>query len=180
MAVLGAVLGPLAETVHQRAGVWILQQAPTLPWWIGAIYFVALLLAGAGFYWWERRLGFALELSRKAVAVEVGLLVGLFLAPVLLRHYELWFALAASAFVAVRLGWFRARGDVQVAMAVMVANLAIESILVGASLYRYADAQWLALPLWLGPLWAGLGLSLRRLFYTGLVRTARNRYQPND
>ncbi len=69
-----------------------------------------------------------------------------------------------------RLALFRAPADLAVAGAIVAADLAIESALVAAGLFTYANAEFAPLPIWLAPLWAGLGLSLRRLLGAATAR----------
>jgi hypothetical protein len=161
-AIVGGVLGLGAESVHQRAGVWELSTEPHIPVWIVGVYAPCLFAAGLLSMRFER--AYRLEVSGRRLAVEVGLFIAGFLAPVALHTTE-WGLLAASlAYVAVRLLWGRERGDVAFALFVVAVDLTVEGVLVGASLYRYPNAHMFPLPLWLGPLWAGLAFSLRRFF----------------
>jgi hypothetical protein len=98
------------------------------------------------------------------VVVEAILFAVLFLLPPLLHHREPLLAMLATGYVVVRLVFFRARGDAMVAAVVVAADVTVELCLVRASFYRYANAAFLPVPLWLLPLWAGLALSLRRFF----------------
>ena len=164
LALVGAFLGFGAETIHQRAGVWILPDKAAQPWWIVGVYFVALLSAGVAFSWYERRIQPALSVSRSSLAVEVALFLALFLSPPFLHSHEITLTVAASSYLALRLVFFRRRGDLAVVIGVICLNLAVELALVSANLYAYSTAQWLPVPLWLAPLWGGLGLGLRRFF----------------
>jgi hypothetical protein len=170
LAAAGAVLGTLAETVHHRAGVWTLPDGGALPAWIALAYFAGLLAAFEGLRRFERRQARALVPAPRAVALEALLFVALFLAPPLLHPHERLLTALAIAYLAARLVWFRAPGDVAVALAVAAADAALERALIGGGLFRYAHASLGPLPLWLVPLWAGLGLGLRRL---ALAATAR-------
>ena len=164
LALVGASLGFGAETIHQRAGVWVLPDGAAQPWWIVGVYFVALLGAGAAFGWYEGRLQSTLSLTRTIVVAEVALFVTLFLWPPLLHNHEITLTIVASSYLLFRLLVFRHRGDLTVVVAVVCLNLALELTLIAANLYDYTTAQWLPVPLWLAPLWGGLGLGLRRLF----------------
>jgi hypothetical protein len=159
VAAIGAGLGFCAETVHRAAGVWTLPGGGAMPAWVAIVYF-------AGLYGAVTVLGRipARRPSGRAVALEALLAVALFLAPPLAHAHELFLAAAATAFVAVRLVGFRAPGDVAVALGLAGADLIIEGTLVAAGLYHYENAAFGPLPLWLPALWAGLALSLRRLF----------------
>lgn len=164
LAMAGSLLGFLAEAVHQQAGVWVPARGAGLPLWIIAVYLVGLMVTGVAFLVLERRLPPRI-LTRKVLMLEVLLLGALFLLPPLLHSRELLLLVVATAYLLARLLLFRWPGDLLVAAFAMALDLIIEGTLVSFSLYSYANAQWLPLPLWLAPLWAGLGLGLRRIFY---------------
>lgn len=172
VAALGGPLGLLAETVHQRAGVWSLQAGPALPWWIAVVYGLALAAAGLFFTALERGGGERLVVSPGVLAAEVLLLALLFLAPVALRDHELTLTGLALVYVGARLLCFRAPGDLLAAAMPALFDVALEAGLVSAAIYRYPTSRF-ALPLWLLPLWAGLSLSLRRLLVVALGRPGR-------
>ena len=172
VSAVGAGLGFAIEGLHQRAGVWVSASGPdaALPWWIAGAYFAALVLAGWGFAWIGDRPGAALpDRPRWTLAVEMVTLAALFAAPIGLHRYELGFALAMTGLLVGRLARWWAPGDLAVAAVAIALDLAVESCLVAAALYHYANTSWLPLPLWLAPLWGCIGLSLRRV----LQRTTR-------
>jgi len=164
LALVGSLLGFLAESIHQRAGVWTPAQGSGLPLWITAVYLVGLGLAGFAFSLLERRLPPRI-LTQKTLMLEVMLLGALFLLPPLLHCRELLLLLVATAYLLARLLLIRWPGDLLVAAFAIALDLIIEGTLVSFSLYSYANAQWLPLPLWLAPLWGCLGLGLRRIFF---------------
>ena len=51
---------------------------------------------------------------------------------------------------------------------VVVVDTVVEGTLVALGWFRYVEAAYAPLPLWLAPLWAGLGLSLRRIIRAAL------------
>ena len=163
-AAAGAILGFGAENLHLAAGVWALPRGAGLPWWIVAVYFFGLLGAGFAFAGIERRAGAQLVVSRRRLVAEMGLFASLFLAPVLLHTHELLLTAVVTGYLALRLALFREPGDLCVVMLVVVIDVLVEGALVSGSFYRYPRAEWMALPLWLAPLWGGLGLGLRRFF----------------
>jgi len=162
VAAAGAVLGFLAESVHRRAGVWVLTGGGSLPLWIGPVYFAGLLGAVLALARFERRRPGAL--GRPNLVFEAALLVALFLAPPLLHQHELRLAGLALAVLVARQPEARAPGDVTVALLVAAADLGIEGALVAADLFRYRNASLGPFPLWLAPLWAAMAPSLRRIF----------------
>lgn len=164
LACLGAFLGFGAETIHQRAGVWVLPEGAGQPWWIVIVYFFGILAAGFAFSWYERQPTRALCVPRAHLLVEILLFFALFLCPPLLHTHELVLTGVSACFLTVRLAFFRRPGDLAVVIGIISLNLAVELALVSAELYAYSTAQWLPVPLWLAPLWGGLGLGLRRFY----------------
>ncbi|HEY3445938.1 MAG TPA: hypothetical protein VGK67_06205 [Myxococcales bacterium] len=161
LAAIGAVAGTLAEGLHLRTGVWALSDAGAFPWWIAAVYFFGFL----GFGLALRRFGPPLEVRPGRLGLELAAFAALLLAPSAMPEQELAMTALATGWVALRLVAFRAPGDVPLALGAAAANLAIEWPLVAlVGLYRYPSAHFLAVPLWLFPFWAGLGLGLRRFF----------------
>lgn len=167
-AAAGAILGFGAENLHLAAGVWALPRGAGLPWWIVAVYFFGLLGAGFAFARIERRTGAQLLVSRRRLVMEVGLFVSLFLAPVLLHTHELILTAVVTGYLGIRLALFREPGDLVVAAFAIGVDLLVEGVLVSGSFYRYPGAEWTTLPLWLAPLWGGLGIGLRRFFRVAL------------
>lgn len=163
IAAAGALLGYVVEHLHRSAGVWSMPGDQALPPWILAAYFAGLLLVALLGRDVERRLGSPLVVTRTGAAVESGLLAAWFLAPPLLHRHELGLAATAFGALALRLALARAPGDAAFAAGVAALDLVAERSMVGAGLYRYTNAAHGALPLWLAPLWAGMGLSIRRL-----------------
>jgi hypothetical protein len=158
LAIAGGLLGYLAETVHRAAGVWVLPEGAGLPLWIIPVYAVALYGAGLGFARVDRNLG------KVHPVVEALLLGALFGLPPLLHTHEILLTAVATATLFGRLAVHRRPGDLGVVVAVIAADLVVEGALVATGFFRYANAAYAPLPLWLAPLWGGLGLSLRRLF----------------
>jgi len=95
---------------------------------------------------------------------EVIALMLLFSAPPLLHSQELALAVAAASYLGAWLLFWRAPGDLLVAVSIALVDLMIEGVLVGFGLFQYANSSYLPLPIWLPFLWGGLGLGLRRLF----------------
>lgn len=169
IAIVGGGLGWLGETVHARAGVWLRPPAVGSAW-IWAVYAAALFVAGLGLATLERRLAHPLRpLSRGGVVGEIAALLALYAAPPLLHEHELVLTALATVYLAGRLAIRRAAGDVLVVLTVIALDLAIEGLLLRASLYTYAHASLAGVPIWLAPLWGGLGLSLRRVFALALA-----------
>jgi len=106
--------------------------------------------------------------SRRALAFEITLFLLLFFAPIVLHRFEIGLAVLVTGILALRLVRFRVPGDVQVAILALTIDLVAESTLVGFGMYRYPEAHWLPLPLWLAPFWGALGLGLRRFFVVAL------------
>lgn len=100
----------------------------------------------------------------RAALANAALVVAGFLLPPLLHAHELILTLVAVAVLAARLAVDRAPGDALVLAAVVISDLLIEGGLIAAGFFRYAHASLGPFPLWLAPLWGGLGLALRRLF----------------
>jgi hypothetical protein len=148
----GGVLGYFAESVHRRAGVWTLPNDGPMPLWVALVYALGIALLSEGFRRFPR--------VRARLAIEVPLLVVLFLLPPLLFRHPLVLTAIAGVYVTIRLLVARAPGDLTLALAVAAADLALEYGLVSAGLYRYWGAT---IPLWLAPLWAAMALSLRRV-----------------
>jgi hypothetical protein len=163
LAAGGAVLGFVAEILHRRAGVWVLDTGGAMPAWVGLVYFLGLLGAALALRAFERGHPGALPLGPDRLLVEAALLAAAFVAPIALHRHELALLTLTLVYLAVRLGLARAPGDVAVALAVAAADTVVEGGLVSAGLYHYPHASLGPLPLWLPPLWAGLGLGLRRL-----------------
>jgi hypothetical protein len=69
-----------------------------------------------------------------------------------------------SLLLLTRLVFFRQPGDVLVAFAVIGLDLAVEWPLSGAAAFAYSHARFGSLPLWLAPMWGGIGLAIRRFF----------------
>jgi hypothetical protein len=161
LAAIGALCGFLAETVHRRAGVWTLPGGGGMPLWVAAVYFGGLLGAALASRRFEAARG--LRVGPRALAVEAALACGWFLLPPLLHRHEELLATLATAGVAARLLFLGRRGDLAVIAFVVVVDTAVEGTLVTLGWFRYAEAAYAPLPLWLAPLWAGLGLSLRRI-----------------
>ena len=153
LAAVGAAVGTLAEMAHQHASVWVLPAAAQVPWWIAVVYFFGLAAAGYIFFGVERRLGFVLERSAGALAIEAALLLSWFLAPVILHPHEVLFTLLALGYLSLRLLVWRAPGDIAIVLIAVVLDLAIELSLIAAGLFHYSNARWFAVPLWLAPLW---------------------------
>ncbi len=173
-AAAGAVLGFGAEKLHLAAGVWALPRGAGLPWWIAAVYFFGLLGAGLAFAGIERRAGARLLVSRRRLVGEIALFASLFLAPVLLHTHELVLTAVVTVYLGFRLALFREPGDLGVAAFAVGVDLLVEGALVSRSLYTYPNAGWTALPLWLAPLWGGLGLGLRRFFRVAMGEDSAN------
>ena len=161
LAAIGALAGFLAETVHRRAGVWTLPGGGGMPLWVAAVYFAGLLLAIEASRRFEATRG--LRVGPRALAVETGLAAGWFLLPPLLHRHELPLAALALVAIAARLLAFGRRGDLAVVAFVVLVDTAVEGTLVALGWFRYTNAAYAPLPLWLAPLWAGLGMSLRRI-----------------
>lgn len=168
VALIGAVLGYVAETIHKSAGVWVLPDDAGLPVWISVVYFFGIIGAGFAFVWFERRQKVFTPFSTSTLMVEGGLFAALYLAPPLLHNHEVVLTIVASAYLLVRLGFFREKGDIAVAVFAMAADFVLEFALAAAAPFDYSNAQWMPLPLWLAPLWGGLGLGLRRFFVATL------------
>ena len=63
------------------------------------------------------------------------------------------------------------RADLATVIAAMALDAAVEALLIHCfSLYHYANASLFGLPLWLFPLWGGIGLGLRRMLSLSSVR----------
>jgi hypothetical protein len=163
-AAVGALIGWLAESVHRRAGVWSLPGGGPMPAWVALAYFVGLLGASEALCRFEQRHPGALALGPTRVGAEALGVVVLFLAPPLLHDSEQLLLGLAVAWLAARLVWLRAPGDLAVALGVAGADVVFESALTAARLFRYQHASLGPLPSWLFPLWGGLALGLRRLF----------------
>ncbi|MBI2061038.1 MAG: DUF2878 family protein [Nitrospirae bacterium] len=164
LAAIGGAIGFVAESVHLRARVWTLPEGAPLPVWIAAVYFAGILGANAGFGALERRISQPMLPTGREVGLETTILLTLFAAPAILHAREVALAVVVAAYLAARLVFCRRLGDLMVAAGFMVGDAAIELGLVHLSLFRYTYAAFTPLPLWLAPLWGGLGLSLRRLF----------------
>jgi hypothetical protein len=163
-AVAGGVVGYGAEMVHQWAGVWVLAGSQSIPWWIFLVYAVGLYGAGGVVFLSERRLGFPLAWSVRGLGLEAVIVVAFFGLAAALYPWELVLFGMAAAFLAVRMVWFRRRGDPWIMVFVMALDYGVESILAAIGLFTYQQASYLNLPIWLIPFWGTLGLSLRRLF----------------
>jgi hypothetical protein len=164
-----SVAGVVGEMLHLQAGVWVPMRAIGSFWWIFPVYFVGLILAGRFFLEVERRVRQKPALSRSALAIEVCCFLALFWMPPLLHTHELVLTVIAVAYLALRLLLFRKAGDLVVAAFSVVADLTIESSLVVLGVYHYPNSEWVAVPLWLGPLWGGLGLGIRRFLLATAV-----------
>lgn len=160
----GGLAGFGAEMVHRWAGVWLLAGSPSIPWWIFLVYAMGLYGAGWVFFWAERRFGFPVPWSLRGLVLEGAIVVAFFLLAAELYRWELLLFGLAAAFLAVRMVWFRRRGDGWIMLFVMALDYGVESILVAMGLFFYQQASYLNLPVWLLPFWGTLGLSLRRLF----------------
>lgn len=164
VAALGAVLGAAIEVAHRRAGVWVLADAAKVPWWIAPVYFAGLLAAVMELRALEARSATPLRPGKREVLVEALAAAVLVAAPVFLHRHEVLLSALTAGWLAARLVFRRHPGDLAVAATVAAADAGIESALIYGSLFHYANAAWMPLPLWLSPLWAALALSLRRLF----------------
>ncbi|MHB8878525.1 MAG: hypothetical protein ACYC8T_32915 [Myxococcaceae bacterium] len=163
-AAIGAALGFAVESVHQWAGVWVLPDGAAVPWWIAPLYFAGLLAVGAGLRALEAKAAVPLRPTRREVIVEALLAGVLVAAPVFLHRQEALLAALAVGWLAARLALRRHPWDLAVAAAVAAIDAGVELALIHGSLFHYATAAWMPVPLWLAPLWASLALSLRRLF----------------
>lgn len=162
LALVGALLGYLMEGVHQRAGVWEAATGDRLPLWIIPVYFVGLLVVTAFLGVVERRTRRRI-LAWQGLALEAALLLVLAAAPPLMQAQELLLAAGCLGYLMVRMALARWPGDLLVVAVFITLDLLVEWILVSQGLYSYSVAQYLPLPLWLAPLWGGIGLGLRRL-----------------
>lgn len=171
---VGACLGFAMEYVHMRAGVWVPPPGRTLPAWILGVYFAGLFGAGVLLRRVEIRYADVLRPKNGTVAIEAVVLVLLFFSPPLLCGREVAFAAVLLAYVSVRLLAHRQPGDVWVAGLVSVIDAGCELALVASGGYSYRVAGWFPLPLWLAPLWAGIGLGLRRVYAFALHPMPRN------
>ena len=178
-AALGAVIGPCAELIHWRAGVWVLHGSAPGFWWIPGVYFLALIGAGLLFHRIEKLSGPCPPRTRGGLIAEVVALTALFLAPPVLHTHEIVLAFLAMSYLATRLTLHRARGDLLTAVLVACIDLFIEAVLVRAGMFRYTHTMFCPLPVWLALLWGGLGLGLRRLFDTAL-HSDRSAGPPQD
>lgn len=169
----GGLAGYGAEMVHQWAGVWVLAGSQSVPWWIFLVYAVGFYGAGWVFFVADRRFGFPLPWSLRGLALEAGIVVAFFGLAAALYRWELLLFGAAAAFLVVRLGWLRQRGDLWIMLFVMALDYGVESILAAVGLFHYQQASYLNLPIWLVPFWGTLGLSLRRLFQVTRAPAAR-------
>jgi len=168
VALVGAAVGYCAENIHKAAGVWVLPEGAGLPVWISVVYFFAIIGTGFAFVWFERRVKVFTPFSVRTLFIEGGLFAALYLAPPLLHSHEVGLTVVASAYLLVRLIFCRAKGDLAVAVFVLSADYVLEFALAAASLFEYSNAQCMPLPLWLAPLWGGLGIGLRRFFVATL------------
>jgi Protein of unknown function (DUF2878) len=159
-ACIGSVLGFGAESVHQYAGVWELLGTERIPLWIAGVYAPCLFVAGLASMRFEKHRDLTVTSTR--LAAEAGLFAAGFLAPVALHAHEWSLVAVCVAYLAGRWLWFREEGDWQVMLFVVAVDLVVEGGLVAADFYRYPNAHYAPLPLWLAPLWAGLAFSLRR------------------
>ncbi len=158
---------------HQHASVWVLPARARVPWWIAVVYFCGLTVAGAIFFRVEHRLGFVLDRSAAALGIEATLLLLWFLAPVILHPHEVLFTLLTLGYLSLRLFLWRAPGDIAIVLIAVGLDLVIELSLIAAGLFHYSNARWLPVPLWLAPLWGGMALGLRRVFFVALSPTER-------
>ena len=109
--------------------------------------------------------GFEKTCANWLVAWDVGVALVLFAAPIFLHTHEVWFAWITWGYLLARLALVRSRASVVVALAAAMLDGVVELLLIqGLHLYTYANASLLELPLWLAPLWGGIGLGLWRGF----------------
>lgn len=160
----GAVGGGLAEYVHMHAEVWSLPYGQEFPLWIVWVYFCALLGLGLLFarfaHVWR-----VPGVSRRTLLMELAALNFLAALPPLLHHYEVALAGLVALYLVLRFWLFEARGDLGFVLGIALADLVLELCLtLGAGLYDYRHSLAGPCPLWLPLLWAGMALSLRRLY----------------
>ncbi|MFH1809706.1 MAG: DUF2878 family protein [Pseudomonadota bacterium] len=152
------------EHLHRATGVWQLPPGAGFPSWILLVYLVSMLAFGLGLLRLEAALGSPLRSQRPSLGLEIPAALGLVMAPVLLWRHELGLLGLAATVCTLRLSWRSARGDWQVALGAAALDALVEGSLVGFGLYRYSEAAYAPLPLWLPLLWACLGPSVRRMF----------------
>lgn len=164
LAAVAALLWYGFDSLHVRKGIFAVANTQGVPWWMVLCYFAGFVGAGLFFRGLDRRTPMRNTVTRARLLVEVIA----FLA-VLAAHYafyadEVTYTLLAAGYVALRMVKDRQPGDVAAMLFVVLLDLAVELTLTHNGRFAYSHTQWLPVPLWLSPMWAGLALSVRRFY----------------
>ena len=158
-SLLGAILFFILDSLHVWVGIWKAGAARGVPWWFSFVYFGGIFGVGLILRVFERRHALTVNLP-----LEIGAFVAILLAHLLVFRFELLLTALTTTLLAVRLLRFRQPGDGVVVLVVVLTDLACELALSSAGVFTYSHARFATLPLWLIPMWGGIGLSIRRFF----------------
>jgi hypothetical protein len=161
LAAAGAVLFYALDRLHVSVGIWRARAAEGVPWWYVIIYFSGILAAARLLQAIDRR---TRPTYRGALWLDGGSFALILVLHLLLFQHEVMLAGITCCLLAARLLVFQRPGDLPVALLVAGLDAAVELAMASASLFAYSHASLGPLPLWLMPMWAGLGLCIRGFF----------------
>ena len=163
LAALGATLWFGFDSIHVRAGIFAVQGSSGVPAWMVLCYFAGFLGVGLFFRALEARSTIQ-PVTVSRLAIEILAFLTLLAAHYVWFSSELVYAAITGSYLAGRLLLRREPGDFATVAFVALLDLGVELTLIRLGRFSYAHSHWLPVPLWLSPMWGGLGLSVRRFF----------------
>lgn len=163
LALFGAIVWYGFDSLHVREGIFSVTGSKGLPIYLALFYFLGFFIVGLFFRFLERSVKSG-RLSTKRLLFEIVAFLLVLLAHYLWYRTEILYMGIMLGYLLIRYFFFYERGDIRAVIFIAGLDLVCELLLIRFGIFSYSFAQWLPVPLWLAPMWGGLGLGVRRFY----------------